>query len=91
MVGGDIRETFRRLGIFGYLLVGIFIVIVAYFLIFHLAHLAAYSTIIFLIIFVALHLLMHAGHGGHGGGGCMGGGSHEGHREKSSDLEERAR
>jgi hypothetical protein len=77
-----IREWFRKLGIYGYLLIALLIIIAAYFIIVHQAHLAAYSTIIFIMIFIGLHLLMHAGghgsHGGRGGGGC-GGGSHEEH------------
>lgn len=81
---GGIGQTFRRLGIWGYVLVGAFIVIVAYFLIVHLEHLAAYSTIIFFVIFMLLHLFMHAGHGHHGGGM---GGSRAGHGD---DTEESA-
>jgi len=83
--GGDmsgISAWFKRLGIYGYILIGLLIVIAAYFIIVHQAHLAAYSTIIFIVIFIGLHLVMHVGghgsHGGQGGGGC-GGGSHEGH------------
>ena len=76
--GGDmsgIKEWFRRLGIYGYLLVGFLIIVVAYFIIVHQAHLAAYSTIIFIVIFIGLHLVMHiGGHGSHGG-------SHEGHEQ----------
>ncbi|MFA4876424.1 MAG: DUF2933 domain-containing protein [Methanoregula sp.] len=68
-----IRGWFGRLGIFGYLLIGLFVIVVAYFIIEHQAHLAAYSTIIFLVIFIGLHLVMcgmgHGSHGGHGGHG----------------------
>jgi hypothetical protein len=78
--GGDlsgIKAWFKSLGIFGYLLVALLIVVAGYFIIVHQAHLAAYSTIIFIIVFVGLHLVMMVGHGSHdkgGGGGC--GGSH---------------
>jgi|GEM_PF-3041618 len=72
--GGDmsgIRGWFQRTGIYGYLLVGLLIIVAAYFIIIHQAHLAAYSTIIFLVIFFGLHLVMcgmgHGSHGGHGG------------------------
>lgn len=85
--GGDmsgITGWFRRLGIYGYLLVGLLIVIAAYFIIVHQAHLAAYSSIIFLVIFIGLHLVMHVGghgsHGEHDGGGGSGesnGGDHK--------------
>lgn len=83
--GGDmsgIGGWFKRLGIYGYLLIGILVVLVTYFIIVHQVHLAAYSSIIFLVIFIGLHLVMcgmgHGSHGGQSGGGC-GGGSHEGH------------
>lgn len=79
--GGDmsgITGWFRSLEIYGYLLIGVFIVIAAYFIIVYQAHLAAYSSIIFIVIFFGLHMVMCGmGHGGHGrkdGGSC--GGSH---------------
>jgi len=59
--GGDMSGVggwFRRLGIYGWLLIGILIVVAAYFIIEHQAHLAAYSTIIFLVIFFGLHMVM---------------------------------
>lgn len=87
-----IKEWFGRLGIYGYLLIGILVVLVAYFIIVHQAHLAAYSTIIIIVIFIGLHLVMHAGgHGSHGGpsggGGC--GGSHEGHETPETGKDEK--
>jgi hypothetical protein len=86
MACGGIIGTFKRLGIWGYVLVTTFIFIIGYFLIFHLEHLAAYSTVIFLIIFVVLHLFMHAGHGRHGGGSCIGGGFHGGYEEEEGSV-----
>jgi uncharacterized membrane protein YgcG len=82
--GGDmsgIKGWFQRTGIYGYLLVGLLIIVAAYFIIVHQAHLAAYSTIIFLVIFIGLHFVMMGGHGSHGGhgGGSSGGETHEGH------------
>jgi len=76
---GGIKGWFKSLGIYGYLLVGLLIVVAAYFIIVHQAHLAAYSTIIILIVFFGLHMVMcgmghkhgddHAGHEGHGDAG----------------------
>jgi len=90
--GGDmsgIGAWFRRLGIYGYILIGLLIVIAAYFIIEHKAHLAAYSTIIFLVIFIGLHLVMcgmgHGSHGGRSGGSC--GGSHGEEQQKESGKE----
>jgi len=90
--GGDmsgITAWFKRLGIYGYILIGLLIVIAAYFIIVHQAHLAAYSTIIFIVIFIGLHLVMHVGghgsHGGHSGGSC--GGSHDGHEQHQHSEE----
>jgi len=63
-----IGGLFKKLGIYGYLLVGLLIIVAAYFIIIHQAHLAAYSTIIFLVIFMMMHLFMHIGrHGSRGG------------------------
>jgi len=79
--GGDmsgIKGWFQRTGIYGYLLVGLLIIVAAYFIIVHQAHLAAYSTIIFIVIFIGLHLVMMGGHGSHGG---QSGGSQEGHEQ----------
>lgn len=95
--GGDmsgVKGWFRSLGIYGYILIGILIVVAAYFIIVHQAHLAAYSTIIFLVIFIGLHLVMHAGHGGHGGeqegGSCHGShGGHEGHETAGTGTDEK--
>ncbi|MEI7858091.1 MAG: DUF2933 domain-containing protein [Methanomicrobiales archaeon] len=91
--GGDmsgIKGWFQRTGIYGYLLVGLLIIVAAYFIIVHQAHLAAYSTIIFIVIFIGLHLVMMGGHGSHGGqsgeqsgGGC--GGSHGGEQHNHGD------
>lgn len=90
--GGDmsgITAWFKRLGIYGYILVGLLIVIAAYFIIVHQAHLAAYSTIIFIVIFIGLHLVMCGmGHGSHddkSGGSC--GGSHENGQKKDTGME----
>ena len=90
--GGDmsgITAWFKRLGIYGYILIGLLIVIAAYFIIVHQAHLAAYSTIIFIVIFIGLHLVMHVGghgsHGGQSGGGC--GGSHGEDQETGTSKE----
>lgn len=79
----SVSDTFRKLGIWGYVLVGIFIIVAGYFIILHEEHLAAYSGVIFLILFVVLHLFMHSGHGSHGKGGSREGpdkghGGHEG-------------
>lgn len=89
--GGDmngIKGWFQRTGIYGYLLVGLLIIVAAYFIIVHQAHLAAYSTIIFIVIFIGLHLVMMGGHGSHGGadggGGC--GGSHGEEQHKHGDV-----
>jgi hypothetical protein len=91
--GGDmsgIGGWFKRLGIYGYILIGLLIVIAAYFIIIHQAHLAAYSTIIFLVIFIVMHLIMHVGghgsHGGHEGNEQHqhGGGAKEGDDEQKS-------
>lgn len=78
-----IGEWFKKLGIYGYLLVGLLIIVAAYFIIIHQAHLAAYSTIIFIVIFIGIHIFMHAGHGSHGGhgGGNTSGRSHEEHEQ----------
>lgn len=89
--GGDlsgIKEWISRLGIFGYILIGLLIIIAAYFIIVHQAHLAAYSTIIFIVIFIGLHLVMcgmgHGNHGNQSGGGC--GGSHGQEPKKEPDT-----
>lgn len=86
-----IKDWIKRIGIYGYILVGIIIIVAAYFIIQHQAHLAAYSTLIFIVIFIGLHLLMHVGgHGSHGGqneehsGGCCGG-SHGDNRRRYGD------
>ena len=90
---GDIGDWFKSLGIYGYLLVGVFIAIAAYLIILHQEHLAAYSGVIFIILFIGLHLVVCGrGHGSHGdhGGGCCGGGSHEGlqeHKDKEQTGE----
>ncbi len=78
-----ISRWFKKLGIYGYILVGLLIIVAAYFIIIHQAHLAAYSTIIFIVIFIGMHLFMHAGgHGSHGGrSGESSTGSHEGHEQ----------
>jgi len=77
MACGNVSDTFKRLGIWGYVLIGIFVIVAGYFIILHQEHLAAYSSIIFVILFVVLHLFMHAGHGQHSGDGRMEG-MHEG-------------
>lgn len=82
-----ISAWFKRLGIYGYILIGLLIVVAAYFIIVHQAHLAAYSTIIFIVIFIGLHLVMAAGghgsHDGQSGGGCCGG-SHGEEKKKET-------
>lgn len=90
--GGDvsgIKEWFRKLGIYGYLLVGFLVILVVYFIIVHQVHLAAYSSIIFIIVFIGLHLVMcgmgHGNHGGQSGGGC--GGSHGEEQKKELGKE----
>jgi hypothetical protein len=63
-----IKAWFKKLGIYGYLLIAIAIIVAAYFIIVHQAHLAAYSTTIFIVVFIGLHFVMHiGGHGSHGG------------------------
>lgn len=79
-----IQGWFKKLGIYGYLLIAITIIVAAYFIIIHQAHIAVYSTTIFIVIFIGLHLFMHVGgHGSHGGhsSGDNGEGSHEGHEQ----------
>lgn len=92
MAFGGIGETFKRLGIWGYVLVAAFIITIGYLLIFHLEHLAAYSTIIYVVIFLLLHLFMHRGHGRHGGGGQPSGAQneHAGHGTGSETKAESA-
>ncbi|MFA4826154.1 MAG: DUF2933 domain-containing protein [Methanoregula sp.] len=97
--GGDmsgIGGWFRRLGIFGYILVTLLIIIAAYFIIEHQAHLAAYSTIIFLVIFIGLHLVMcgmghgsHGSHGSHGEPGTKEGDADEGKGRVGEDEKEK--
>jgi len=93
--GGDmsgITAWFKKLGIYGYILVGLLIVIAAYFIIVHQVHLAAYSTIIFIVIFIGLHLVMcgmgYGSHGGQSGGGC--GDKHGESTEEEKDKQKRA-
>ncbi|HMA05946.1 MAG TPA: hypothetical protein VKO45_08485 [Methanomicrobiales archaeon] len=90
---GDVGSWFRSLGWYGYLLVGIFIVIAGYFIYVHQAHLAAYSGIILIVLFIGVHFLACGrGHGSHGdqGGGCCGGGSHGNHGDHGKKEEEKA-
>lgn len=92
--GGDmsgISAWFRRLGIYGYILVGLTIAITAYLIFEHQVHLAQYSTIIIILVFVGLHLAMHVGghgsHDGQKGGGC-GWGWYEGYQVPGTGKDE---